>query len=628
MTLLAAENITRKFDDQVILEDVSFTIGDHDRIGLVGRNGIGKTTFFEIIRGAMPVDRGAVTPSRNCVINYVEQEKDEYLDLTLQEYVASARQDLLDMRRDINELEQHLEAHPEDTGGLERLGELHNRFEVDGGFSFEHELEAILYGLGFVKDRFSQRLRNFSGGERNRAGLARALAGRGNLLLLDEPTNHLDIESTRWLEEYLQSLSISYIVVSHDRAFLQAVVNTVWEMRFGKIDVYKGSFDYYLEQRHQRAELQAHRYRHQQEEIKRIEDFVRRNMAGQKTKQAQSKLKYLSRIKRVEAPRDDARRTTIRMESSGRSWSHVLAAENLALGYGNHPVVDQVDFDIYRGDKVGMIGRNGAGKSTLLKALIGELAPIEGEIRIGNNVDVAYFDQELSDLNHQHTVLDSIWEMDPLAPAEHMRTFLARYGFIGEDVFKQVKMLSGGEKTKLSLARLLYHPANFIIFDEPTNHLDLDSREVLEEALREFDGSFLVVSHDRYFLDAVVNKLFHVVDGTVRIFDGNYSAFVERMEEAVPVTTSAPTSTKAKDEYQRFKEQSRQSGRRKKELQSTRSKIADLERELAKLEEGIEHSIPRHNWEELQQAADRKSEIEDILLELYARLDELEDESA
>ncbi len=627
MTLLAAENITQKFDDQVILEDVSFTIGDHERIGLVGRNGIGKTTLFEILQGIMPVDTGTITRARNCAINYVEQEKDDYLGLTLQEYVASARQDLLDMRQSIDELEHHLEQHPEDTAGLERLGELHHRFEVEGGFSFEHEMEAILYGLGFVKDRFAERLRNFSGGERNRAGLARALAGRGNLLLLDEPTNHLDIESTRWLEEYLQSLSISYVVVSHDRAFLQAVVNTVWEMRFGKIEVFKGTFNHYLQQRQERSDLQAHRYRHQQEEIKRIEEFIRRNMAGQKTKQAQSKLKYLSRIKRVEAPRADARKTTIRMESSGRSWSHVLAADNLSLGYGSFPVVSHVDFDIYRGDKVGMIGRNGAGKSTLLKALIGELSPIEGEIRIGNNVDVAYFDQELSDLNHQQTVLDSIWEADPLAPAERMRSFLARYGFIGEDAFKLVGSLSGGEKTKLSLARLLYHPANFIIFDEPTNHLDLDSREVLEQALREFEGSFLVVSHDRYFLDAVINKLFHVVDSTVRIYDGNYSFFVERTQSTAPVNVNIPANDQAKDDYQRFKEQSRQAGRRKKELQSTQSKIADLERELADLEEGIEHRIPRHHWEELQKASDRKSEIEDLLLALYARLDELQENS-
>jgi ATP-binding cassette subfamily F protein 3 len=628
MTLLAAENITRKFDDQVILQDVSFTIGDHERIGLVGRNGIGKTTLFEILQGRMPVDSGSITRARSCIINYVEQEKDEFLDLTLHDYIASARSDLAEMRQEIDELEHHLEQHPEDTAGLERLGELHHRFEVDGGFSFEHELEAILYGLGFVKDRFDQRLRNFSGGERNRAGLARALAGRGNLLLLDEPTNHLDIESTRWLEEYLQSLSTSYLVVSHDRAFLQAVVDTVWEMRLGKIDVYKGSFNQYLEQRAQRSELQAHRYRHQQEEIKRIEEFIRRNMAGQKTKQAQSKLKYLSRIKRVEPPRDDHRRTSIRMESSGRSWSHVLAADSLTLGYGSFPVVAGISFDIYRGDKVGMIGRNGAGKSTVLKALIGELAPAKGEIRIGNNVDVAYFDQELSDLNHQHTVLDSIWETDPLAPAEHMRSFLARYGFIGEDVFKLVGALSGGEKTKLSLARLLYHPANFIIFDEPTNHLDLDSREVLERALREFDGSFLVVSHDRFFLDAVINRLFHITDGTLHMYDGNYSYFVERTEAAASAPISTPTPEKARDEYQRFKEQSRQAGRRRKEVLSTQSRIADLERELLQLEAGIEHGIPRHHWEELQKASDRKNEIEDQLLELYAHLDRLEDESA
>ncbi len=569
----------------------------------------------------MEPDTGTVTRSNSCRIDYITQDKNNLQDITLFDYVAAARQDLLDMRHEITTLQEHLALHASDNASLERLGHLQPKFEAEGGFTFEHEISVILEGLGFDKERHNDRMIEFSGGEKNRAGLARVLAGRGNLLLLDEPTNHLDIESTTWLEEYLAKTNKAYLIISHDRAFLSATVQNIWEIQFGKLHFYTGGFEKYLVERAERKRLHEHHYKHQQEEIKRLEEFVRRNMAGQKTKQAQSKLKYLSRIKRIPPPLADKSSQTIRMQSSRRSYAHILEVRDVVLGYGAAAVVEDVNFDMYRGEKVGVIGRNGSGKSTLLKSLIGEIAPIAGEIRLGSNVDVAYFDQELTDLNPELSVLDSLWELDPTAEVGKIRSFLARFGFTGEDSFKLVKSLSGGEKTKLSLAKLLYHPVNFIIFDEPTNHLDIDSREVLEKALQEYDGTCLIVSHDRHFLDSVVNRIFYINDGALTIYDGGYSYFKEKTTVmAVP----KPKVAKSKEAYLAFKEKSKQKARHKKQLQATRIKISDLETELAALEDDIHNNIPKTDWEKLNQAIERKKEIEEQLLELYVTLEQLE----
>jgi ATP-binding cassette subfamily F protein 3 len=623
MTLLTAERITKRFKDQLILEDVSFSLQDDDRIGLVGKNGIGKTTLLELLAGKQETDSGAVTRARTSRIDYVEQEKTEYLELALFDFVAAARRDLLDMRAEIHELEHYLEANPHNADSLTRLGTLQHSFESENGNNFENEVKLILIGLGFDECRHRDPLRNLSGGEKNRAGLARLLAGKGNLLLLDEPTNHLDIESTRWLENYLKQSNKAYVVVSHDRSFLTATVDKVWEIGFGKIESYYNGFEKYLAERHDRHRLAEHHYRHQQEEIKRLEEFVRRNLMGQKSRQAQSKLKYLNRIKRLPPPRSSSRGPLIKLESSGRSFNQVLDLDELSLGYGDTTVIANATFTLYRGDKVGLIGRNGSGKSTILKALIGELEPISGSLRLGSNVDVAYFDQELSDLNLEATVLDNMWEVDPSAEVNRIRTFLGRFGFTGEDVLKAVAALSGGEKTKLCLARLLYHPANFIIFDEPTNHLDIDAREALENALLEYEGTCLIVSHDRYFLDRVVNKILYIDGGDVASYNGNYSYFLEKssVPEESPVKTKEEKNKKA---YFDFREQSKQKARLKKKVLSTRSRIADAEKELERLEADISANIPRHDWEKLQSAAERKKEVENQLLELYAELEELE----
>ena len=623
MTLIAGENLSKQFDGRVIFKGLSFSVNSDDRIGLIGPNGIGKTTLFEVMAERLSPDSGSITRARSCTISYVEQEFSGDDKITLFEYVTSAREDLIQLKIEIGRAEKEIELDPHSARSIERLGELQHLFEASGGYIQETETRMILTGLGFPENRFHNAISAFSGGEKNRAALARVLAGRSTLLMLDEPTNHLDIESTIWLEEYLKGLNAAYIIVSHGRAFLANTINKVWEISNKKIEQYFNGFEKYLTEREERKNQLEHLYKHQQEEIKRIEDFIRRNMAGQKTRQAQSKMKYLSRIKRIELPTGQASGMSLSLDAGERSFNLVLSIENACFGYGHHAVVRDVSLNLYRGDKIGLIGKNGSGKSTILKSILGELECLDGSISIGQKVDVAYFDQNLSELNEDNTVLDEIWQVDPLSEAGRLRTFLARFGFRGEDAMKKVSVLSGGEKTKLTLAKLLFFPANFLIFDEPTNHLDIDSRQALEEALMNYKGTLLIVSHDRYFLDRVAERIIAIEEGTTKIYEGNYSYYREKHEIAVEIPVKKMASQERLREYSDFKRLSQTKGRIKKELRSVGSKIQDTENLLKLTEANIDHNIPKTDWEKLTAAYEEKKRLEDLLLEHYNRLEEL-----
>jgi len=623
MTLLAGENILKQYSDYKIFEDLSFSVGAEDRIGLVGPNGIGKTTLFEMMVGKITPDLGRIIKPKNCAIGYVEQEITGIDNTTLFDFVSMARSDLTEMRDEIDLIAMDLEKNPDSIKIIEKLGELQHRFEAMGGYDIEAEIKIVLVGLGFPESRFQNRLSSFSGGEKNRASLAKLLIGQSNLLLLDEPTNHLDIESTIWLEEYLKGLKKAYIIVSHDRTFLTNTVNKVWEISSKKIEQYYNGFENYLTERDERRRLQQHYYRHQQEEIRRIEYFIRKNMAGQKTKAAQSKQKMLNRMERIELPESERDGPSFAVESGLRSHNLVLSLKQASFGYGHRTLIKDVDININRGDRIGLIGINGSGKTTILKTILKTIEPLAGSVEMGDKVEVAYFDQELSGLNEDNTILDELWQVDFLAEAGRMRSFLARFGFRGEDVFKKVSILSGGEKTKLVLAKLLFLPANFLIFDEPTNHLDIDSRQALEEALNNYNGTFLVVSHDRYFLDRVAGKIIAVENGAANIYLGNYSYYREKKELSIEPPKKNITDPNRIREYKDFKRQSRSKGRFKKELRATESRIKDHEATLIQLEKDIDHNIPKSDWEKLAAASKERSRIEEELLRLLAKFDEL-----
>ncbi len=627
MIFLQLAGITKTFNEDQILRGVDLQIVRGERYGLVGPNGAGKTTILKIALGQVLPDFGSVMTSPQIKVGYVSQEDDLESNYSLFLAMLESYAELLELRSRMEAMESAIALGDESL--LPGYGELQHEWEVRGGYTLDTTIENTLLGLGFSKDDLHRPLSSFSGGERNRAALARVLLRQPDLLLLDEPTNHLDIESTIWLEEYLKTFPGAVVVVSHDRVFLDHVVNRVVELDQGKLDLYHGNFTAYCEERAERRRLQLKKYLHQQEEIARIEDFIVRNIAGQKTKQAQSRRLALSKLERLTAPSGDARKASIQMEASRRAYQSVLRVEDLAFAYGHRVLFSDVEFEIERGDKVALIGRNGTGKTTLIRALMGELDGVNGQIALGRNVDVEYFDQDLAMLNPDETVLDTVWNIQPQWDAFRLRSHLARFLFFGEDVFKQVRMLSGGEKKKLALAWLLALPANFLILDEPTNHLDLGSREVLEEALREFDGTVLVVSHDRFFLDSVATRVLALQNTRVIDFRGRYRDFVEKQNLSQLET----------GEYGADKQQKRDSwreDRRLKNLATTRRRrLRELEEKIALLESEVEQlksdqAEEQHasDWKKLGELALTQKQKQELLdqsvWEYYQLLDEEE----
>ncbi len=622
MLLLTLSHITKYFDDKVIVDDISLAITEGDKIGVVGRNGVGKTTLFEIIAGHMQADSGTVERRRGLSIGFVAQELDEYLDLSLYDFCLLAMPQLNDLRLHLRRLEADLSS--DSKPPAEIIEEYQNatlKYEEMGGYRLETEVRLVLEGIGFSRSAFERPLRSFSGGEKNRAQIAAVLVADYDLLLLDEPTNHLDIDATIWLENYIAASPRAFLIISHDRRFLQGTVTKIIEIEAGQLDVYQCRYQEFLAERAKRRELAAHYYRHQQEEIARIEDFIRRNMAGQKTKQAQSKQKYLARMQKMEAPKYDAVGPTFHIHDGGRSFLHVLKVENLSIGYDSAPLVENISFELTRGSRVGLIGPNGAGKTTLLKTLGGLLEPIHGDFTIGGNVDMAYFDQELSNLNHDSNVISELWEIDPLAESGRLRSFLARFGFYGEDVFKPVSLLSGGEKTKLSLAKLLYRPANLMIFDEPTNHLDIASIEALEEGLSDYNGTLVVVSHDRDFLDHTISEVFEIRDHHMNHYLGNYSDYAQRRAANAP--DKKVVSEEKKASYEEFKAKSRERSRYKKQLKHVHESITKAEASLKQLESD-EAVTDASDWKKLNELREQRYQLEERILNWYIEIEHLE----
>jgi len=622
MLLLSLTNISRRFDQQVIVQDVSLSVNRGEKIGLVGRNGTGKTTLFEIIAGRLRPDAGQIDYSRATRIGMVEQEVEEHRQLSVYDFCFLARPEINDMRLQMQRLENELES---DNAPPELIAEFHTlttSYEERGGYRLETEIRLVLEGIGFSRSQINRPLDSLSGGERNRAQIAAVLVGDYNLLLLDEPTNHLDIKATIWLENYIAASPHAFIIVSHDRRFLQNTVSKIVELSRGRLDFYHCRYEEFMEERRKRVELAEHHFRHQQEEIVRIEEFIRRNMAGQKTKQAQSKQKYLARMKKLEKPLMEKDQPTFKIKDGGRSFRLVLKVEDLGIGYNESPLVDDIQFELTRGDRVGLIGPNGCGKTTLLKTLGGDLEPLGGDITVGGNVDVAYFDQELSNLNPDANVISELWQVDPLAESGRLRSFLARFGFWGEDVFKKVGLLSGGEKTKLSLAKILYRPANLMIFDEPTNHLDIASIEALEEGLGEYNGTLLVVSHDRDFLDKIVNRVFEIDGGNLTQYLGNYSDFASRKgRNDKPIRE---VSEEKKASYREFREKSRQKSRYRKRLNDLTELITTAEARLGELDQD-ELIINGSDWEKLDSLRRERAGLEEDIINLYLEKESLEE---
>lgn len=633
--LFRLSDIRKSYGGHEILRGVTFQVNAAEKIGLVGRNGAGKTTVFRVITGEESADSGEVVKVNNLKLGLLEQHVDFSANETVHTAALSAFQRIHDIEAEMRRLEAEMTQNHSDEI-LERYAELQTEFEQADGFSYTARAEAILLGLGFPKENWALETKSLSGGQKNRLGMARLLLANSDVLLLDEPTNHLDVQAVEWLENFLSNYDKTYVIISHDRYFLDRTTNRIVEIENGKAVSYKGNYSQFLVEREERREIQRREYENQQAYIKNTEAFVRKNLEGQKTKQAKSRRNMLQRLERVEAVVADKPQGNFNLKKVERAGQNVLTVEDLAIGYGEKVLAQNINFTLTRGEALGIIGGNGTGKTTFLKTVLGNLREIAGKIIWGVKTDIGYYSQNLEDLEPRNEVIQELRRVAPLADTGELRSFLARFLFSGEDVFKSVKDLSGGEKGRLALAKLIYSNKNVLILDEPTNHLDIPSREALEDALDAFQGTIIAVSHDRFFLDKISTQIFSFeTGGRVEIYDGNYSEFHEWQDsqrlavgsrqsqdnETLPVQAITDNEQPATDKLSKNQRQ-RIEGR----IKEIETEISQREEDLAKL--SFQMSLPEiaSNHAKLQQITDEFQQTERQIQTLYEEWERLTEE--
>ncbi len=628
--LFRLSNVTKSYGGAEVLRGVSFQVNPREKVGLVGRNGAGKTTVFRLINGSETSDEGEIVSINGLKLGLLEQHVDFAPGDTVHTAALSAFQEIHDIEAEMRHVEKQMEIdHSEAT--LHRYADLQTAFEHADGFTYSARAEAILLGIGFSKEMWSLDAAILSGGQKNRLGMARLLLSSADLLLLDEPTNHLDVNAVEWLEGFLTTLDKSYVVISHDRYFLDRTCDRIIEIENGKAVDYKGNYSKYVTERALRREQQERAFENQRSMIAKTEEFIRRNLEGQKTKQAKSRRNMLERLERVESVASEKSGGNFGLTKVERTGNNVLTAEDLSIGYDTNILASQISFSILRGEVLGIIGANGTGKTTLLKTLLGEIRELKGEIRWGTKVDIGYYSQNLHDLEARNEIIQELRRVAPMADNGELRSFLARFLFVGEDVFKSVADLSGGEKGRLSLAKLIYSRKNVLVLDEPTNHLDIPSREALEDALEQYDGTIITVSHDRFFLDKIANQMLSFEnDGTVLNYAGNYTEFhdwranVESAGGKADATDPNEVSSSPKPVAQAegvllSKNQLKQLENRINEIES---EIPKLEAKVARLTDELASPVNASNFSKLSDATAKLSDTEDRIRMLYEEWDE------
>jgi len=526
--LFRLSEVHKSYGVQDVLRGTSLQVNPGEHIGLVGRNGAGKSTIFRLVRGDESADRGDVVRARGLKLGLLDQHVHFKPGSTVHESALAAFGRLQQIEHEMHELEHRMAEAADDLDRiLERYSDLQHEFELEGGFEYAARAEAILQGLGFERDMWSLETEKLSGGQQNRLGLACLLLASPDVLLLDEPTNHLDVNAVEWLEEFLQGYPAAYVIISHDRYFLDRSCRRIIELENGRASNYTGNYSDYLVEREERREAQQRAYDNQQQLIAKTEEFIRRNIAGQKTKQAKSRRKMLERLERLDAVPHDQSSGDFRLQAIERTGNHVLTVNQLAIGYPEKLLAKDISFILRRGECLGIIGPNGSGKTTFLRTILNKLEPLAGEVRWGTKVQIGYYAQQLDDLDDRNEIIMELRRVAPsTATAGELRSFLAKFLFTGDDVYKHVRDLSGGEKGRLALAKLIYSRVNVLVLDEPTNHLDIPSREALEEALSVYEGTIVTISHDRYFLDRVATQIL-ALDGLggAEHYDGDYTEY-------------------------------------------------------------------------------------------------------
>lgn len=601
MIVLSASNLTKVYGTDVIIKGVDFHINSGDRIGLVGRNGAGKTTLLNMITGELSSDDGQIFISSGVKIGYLKQRDNFEPENTIIDEIQKVFEQVKQLEEEINRTSDEAAALPFDEGLLHKLDRLQQEYERRGGYTYRSEATGILTSMAFGPETYDKKIKTLSGGEKTRLALAALLLEKPDLLVLDEPTNHLDIGMLKWLEQYLSSYKGSIIIVSHDRYFLNKSVNKIFEIEHHKLKVYDGNYDTFAEKKRQLREAEARAYENQQREIKRQEDIIR-HMKERGTehlaKRARSREKRLDMIERIEKPKNAEGKMKIEFRQDFESGSDVILTENLKKSFVNGEsrriLFDHVNMDIKKGEKICIVGRNGIGKTTLLKLIMQELLPDSGRVKIGHNVTFGYYDQGQLLLNPANTVLEEMKETYRLYTDTRMRSLLGRFLFKGDEVFLKVGDLSGGEKARLSLLKLMLGGANTLLLDEPTNHMDIESKEVFEEALSEFPGTALIVSHDRYFLQKIPDRILEITEDGIVEYLGKYDYYMEKKEQIQSgkkyledmVSSENSKAELSAEEKRRMKKAEDAQLRRKNRLkESLEEEIEQLEKKIAELEE-------------------------------------------
>ncbi|WP_339149934.1 MULTISPECIES: ABC-F family ATP-binding cassette domain-containing protein [unclassified Sutcliffiella] len=605
MIILQVNQLTKYFGADLILSNIKLEVQSKDRIALVGRNGAGKSTLLKIISNQLSFDSGDLIKPKGVSIGYLAQDTGLQTERSIWNEMLTVFSGLRELETQMRTLEAKMgdPAYFEDEVVYARIlkeyDEVQEAFKQQGGFQYEADIRSVLHGLRFSEYDYETPIETLSGGQRTRLALAKLLLTKPDLLILDEPTNHLDIDTLSWLENYLQGYPGALLIVSHDRYFLDKVVNIVYEISRKQSAKFIGNYSKYLEQKAEQYEREMKMFEKQQDEIAKLQDFVAKNLArASTTKRAQSRRKQLEKMDVMDRPKGDEKSASIMFDIDRQSGNDVLKARDLAVSYDTTPVFRHVDFSMSRGDSVALVGPNGIGKSTLLKTLVGKLKPLEGTFSFGANVSISYYDQQQADLTSNKTVLAELWDEYPQKMEKEIRTVLGNFLFSGDDVLKPVSTLSGGEKARLALSKLMMERSNVLILDEPTNHLDLDSKEILENALIDYPGTILFVSHDRYFINRLATKVYELSTIGATEYLGDYDYYVEKKEEALElerleaeagsskgskVTSAVATEAPEKMSYEQEKEAKRLERQRKR-------RVEEIEKEMEELEQKIEHN--------------------------------------
>lgn len=600
MMILQVNQLSKSFGAHSILTNIKLEVRSRDRIAIVGRNGAGKSTFLKIIAGKLSYEKGDIIKPKDLTIGYLDQHSGLDSKLSIKEELLTVFDHLKAMEKEMRSVEEQMaHAAPDKLESLMKTYDrLQQEFKDKGGYQYEADVRSVIHGLGFAGYDDSARVQDLSGGQKTRLALGKMLLTRPDLLILDEPTNHLDIDTLTWLEQYLQNYSGAILIVSHDRYFLDKVVTQVYEISRSRSKKYSGNYSDYLKLKAEQLEKEMKLYEKQQDEIAKLQDFVDRNLArASTTKRAQSRRKQLERMDVMDKPLGDEKSASFRFDIARQSGNDVLRVQDLTVSYKDQPpLLRSLYFQISRGESVALVGPNGIGKSTLLKTLIQKLKPLTGTISTGSHVSIGYYDQEQAELHSSKRVLDELWDDYPGMNEKDIRTCLGNFLFSGDDVLKPVHSLSGGEKARLALAKLMLQKANFLILDEPTNHLDLDSKEILENALIDYPGTILFVSHDRYFINRIATKVFELSPEKVEEYLGDYDYYTEKkarqlelkaLEKQNTDEQSKPDTDKAKTKrsYEEEKEWKRKERQRQRRIDEIETRITAIEETIEQNEE-------------------------------------------